>query len=390
MAHTVVTRQSWFSRIGGAFKGILIGIILVLVAFFVLFKNEGRAVQRHKTLQEGAGLAVSIDSKAVNEKNNGNLIHVSGLATTDVILTDSIFDISANAIHLKRNVEMYQWKENVHTETVTKTGGARETTKTYTYEKTWSKEPIDSSAFVDKEGGYVNPSVMLYKSDEWTAPVVTLGAFKLPDNLIGRIDDFANLTVSEENVVPENLGEKARVFDSGFYIGADPMAPEIGDFRVAFEVVYPTDISLIARQNGNTFEAFTTPKTKGTLLELKIGIFSKEAMFEAAEAANRTLTWILRLVGFFLFFIGFSMIFNPFKVIADVLPFMGKIVGAGVGAVSFLLALMLSFLVISFAWIFYRPLIGIPLLIVSVVLIIMVFKKIQNAKAPAPASTPVS
>lgn len=65
MAHTVVTRQSWFSRIGGAFKGILIGIILVLVAFFVLFKNEGRAVQRHKTLQEGAGLAVSIDSKEI-------------------------------------------------------------------------------------------------------------------------------------------------------------------------------------------------------------------------------------------------------------------------------------------------------------------------------------
>ncbi len=388
MAHTVVTRQSWFSRIGGAFKGILIGIVLVVVAFIVLFMNEGRAVRRHKTLQEGAGLAVTIDSNAVNEKNNGKLVHVSGLATTDMILTDPIFEVSANAIHLKRDVEMYQWQENVKTETVTKTGGARETTKTYTYEKTWSKELIDSSDFVDKEGGYVNPSVMLYKPDGWSAPVVTLGAFRLPDVLRDRINNFSKLTVSEENVVPENLGEKARVFDSGFYIGADPMTPEIGDFRVAFEVVYPTDISIIARQNGNTFETFTTPKTGGKLLELMIGTFSKEAMFESAESANRTLTWILRLVGFFLFFIGFSMIFNPFKVVADVLPFMGKIVGAGVGIISFLLALMLSFLVISFAWIFYRPLIGIPLLIVAVVLIYLIFSKINKAKAPAP--TPAS
>lgn len=388
MAHTVVTRQSWFSRIGGAFKGILIGIVLVVVAFIVLFINEGRAVRRHKTLQEGAGLAVTIDSNTVNEKNNGKLVHVSGLATTDMILTDPIFEVSANAIHLKRDVEMYQWQENVKTETVTKTGGARETTKTYTYEKTWSKDLIDSSDFVDKEGGYVNPSVMLYKPDGWSSPVVTLGAFRLPDVLRDRINNFAKLTLSEENVVPENLGEKARVFDSGFYIGSDPMAPEIGDFRVAFEAVYPTDISIIARQNGNTFETFTTPKTGGKLLELMIGTFSKDAMFESAESANRTLTWILRLVGFFLFFIGFSMIFNPFKVVADVLPFMGKIVGAGVGVISFLLALMLSFLVISFAWIFYRPLIGLPLLIVAVALIYIVFSKINKAKAPAP--TPAS
>ena len=52
---TEVTHQSWGSRLGGAFKGIVFGIILFIVSFPLLFWNEGRAVKRHKTLEEGGG-----------------------------------------------------------------------------------------------------------------------------------------------------------------------------------------------------------------------------------------------------------------------------------------------------------------------------------------------
>ena len=42
---TEVTQQSWFSRITGAVKGILVGLVLFVVSFPLLFWNEGRAVQ---------------------------------------------------------------------------------------------------------------------------------------------------------------------------------------------------------------------------------------------------------------------------------------------------------------------------------------------------------
>jgi hypothetical protein len=71
------------------------------------------------------------------------------------------------------------------------------------------------------------------------------------------------------------------------------------------------------------------------------------------------MTWILRLVGFILMLVGFSLLFRPLSVLADVVPFIGDIVGVGTGFVAFLLSLPLSLLVISVARIFYRPLIGI-------------------------------
>jgi hypothetical protein len=50
------TETSWLGRLGQAFAGIIIGLILVIVAGWVLFWNEGRAVTTARSLTEGAGL----------------------------------------------------------------------------------------------------------------------------------------------------------------------------------------------------------------------------------------------------------------------------------------------------------------------------------------------
>jgi hypothetical protein len=43
------SRESWFGRIGGAIKGVLVGLTLFLVAFPILFWNEGRAVRTYRS-----------------------------------------------------------------------------------------------------------------------------------------------------------------------------------------------------------------------------------------------------------------------------------------------------------------------------------------------------
>jgi len=75
------------------------------------------------------------------------------------------------------------------------------------------------------------------------------------------------------------------------------------------------------------------------------------------------------------------MIFKPLSVLADVIPFIGTLVGGATGIVAFLLAGAGSLTTISIAWLYYRPLIAIPLLIAAAALFLFAFKfgKKKNA-----------
>jgi len=92
------------------------------------------------------------------------------------------------------------------------------------------------------------------------------------------------------------------------------------------------------------------------------------------------MTWILRLVGVLMMFFGFSAIFRPLSVIADVLPIAGTIVGAGTGLVALLLTIPISLVIIAIAWIFYRPLVGIPLVIVAIAGFVFLIRKLLAAR----------
>jgi hypothetical protein len=81
--------------------------------------------------------------------------------------------------------------------------------------------------------------------------------------------------------------------------------------------------------------------------------------------------------------IGITMIFKPLTTVADVVPLFGSMLGAGVFVFALLMSLGLTLLTISVAWIFYRPLIGIPLAVVAVgaiaALVVMGMKKKKAA-----------
>ncbi|MDP4625901.1 MAG: hypothetical protein NWT08_12270 [Akkermansiaceae bacterium] len=50
---TETTTTGWFSRIGGAFKGIIFGVIAILASVVLLWFNEGRAVTTKKRSMRG-------------------------------------------------------------------------------------------------------------------------------------------------------------------------------------------------------------------------------------------------------------------------------------------------------------------------------------------------
>ncbi|MGR0481437.1 MAG: TMEM43 family protein [Candidatus Electronema sp. V4] len=383
---TEVSRKSWFSRLKEAVKGIIIGLILFIAAFFLLFWNEGRAVKDYKTLKEGAGSVVSAPADQVDPAREGRLIHLSGKAVTEEILRDPDFGVTANALRLERAAEMYQWQERSESKTEKKLGGAEETTTTYSYSKAWSESLISSSGF-RQQAGHENPGAMPFSSAEQTARQVTLGAFSLPPSLVGKISNFESLPVSADAPLPENAaGRKVWRHGSGFYLGADPNTPQIGDLRISFQIVPQTEVSVVARQSGSSLEPYQS-KAGGSIELLQTGTHSAAAMFESAQQSSQMLTWLLRLGGFILMLIGLSMMFKVLSVTADILPIFGNLVGAGTGLISFLLAAVFSLLTIAAAWVIYRPLIGLSLLAAAAALIWAVRGRFR-AKRPAAAMPP--
>ena len=374
---TKVTHESWFSRIGSAIKGILVGLILFVMAFPLLFWNEGRAVKTYKTLKEGAGIVVSIISDNIDATNNEKLVHVTGKGDTNAILVDPIFDVSVNALKLERVVEMYQWEEVLESDTKKKLGGGTETVETYTYTKIWSEQTISSTTF-QKPTGHQNPSSIQYESTQQVADKVTLGAFALSPSLVARINNFELFTI-EDSSLPETLKDEVKLYEDGLYIGSEPESPQVGDIRIMFTVAKPTDISVIAKQAGNTFEPYKS-KAGGNIELLQTGIHSAYDMIQTAQENNKVLTWILRLVGFILMLVGLGLIFNLLSVLADVLPILGNIVGAGTGVISFLLAAILSLITIAIAWIVYRPLLAVILIVLAASLTMAIKMKLKSAK----------
>jgi len=377
-----VTSENWFSRVGSSIKGILFGILLFIAAFPLLWWNEGRSVERYNSLNEGLSRVIAVLADKVIPANNGKLVHTQGLATTEQVLRDEVFGVSATAIKLMRQVSMYQWQENVQTETKEKVGGTKETIKTYSYHKDWSSREINSSQF-KRASGHANPS-LLYQRKTEQAQQVMLGAFKLNTSQVSRIGGQTDLSL--HNIQSPTLlsGQSVTKTGNGLYIGNNPSNPQIGDMKVSFQVVNPINISLVAQQQGGSFSGYQT-KAGSPIDLLEMGMMDANAMFAQAQQENTMMTWAIRVGGVFMMWLGLSMVFKPLAIIGSVIPFLGNLIAMGTGILAFLITLPCAMLTIAMAWIAYRPVLAGTLIAVAVVSIVVMKFMPRKHLTPAEA-----
>lgn len=413
-----VTHESWFSRLGKSIKGVVAGVAIFLAAFPLLWWNEGRAVKTAKALKEGAAAVQETKGDTVSPEQEGGFVHLTGEATTDEVLEDSEFGVSANAIRLSRKVEMYQWREDESSQTRKKLGGGTETVTTYSYEKAWSDSAIESGDFHDP--GHDNPDAFPFKNSSIDSNDVRLGEYELPANLVSKIRDSEALPVKLDDL-PKNIRSGFHMHGTnGFYWSQVPTAgqaqsatagngqqaptdnaaqsnannatqnasPQIGDVRVTFSITRPKTVSIMSQQAGTSFIPFTTSNGR-SLHMLSMGAVPASEMIATAERENTIWTWALRGIGFLMMGFGIRMVLSPMAVLADVLPIAGDFVQMGTGLVSFFIAGACSLGTVSLAWLFYRPLIGAPLLVAGIGLIVVLVKlmlKIRSSRVAAPTA----
>lgn len=388
MAVQVTTKTSYGQRLGGSFKGIGSGLLLLVIGTALLWWNEGRAVKTAKMLNRAEKVAVEMpDINSIDPQFDGKLVHANGMTSTNDVLIDNLFGVQENAVKLNRKVEYYQVQETSSSKTKDKVGGGQETVTTYDYRNAWSSSRINSSEFKDEKYRGANFVLNDAESQDWTAENVSFGAYKLPSELIRSISGEKPVELNLSEDLKKSLNKLAatikkdtavllaqaalsdykyvHVSANEIYIGENSMNPQVGDVRITFTKVLPSEVSILAKVSGDTFQKHTDKNGK-SLETLYMGNRGMDEMFSSERSSNKMWTWLLRLLGFLLVLGGLKGIFEIVVSILKVIPFLANIVNLAMNVVLGVVAFAWTVIVIALAWIYYRPVLGIILLAVAV------------------------
>lgn len=379
MPVTVTENISWWSRLKSSFFGFLFSFVLVIGGLVLLAWNEHRTLKNYKGLKAAGDTVLAVAADRVDPGVDGKLVYLSAEVTTDESVQDPEFGVEAPALVLRRSVQMYQWKENKRTEEREKLGGGKERVTTYTYEKVWDDDPIDSGNF--QERGHDNPGEMPWRDESFAVSDARIGAWQADGTILNALD-ATKLTLAEDSGFPDEFW----LADAGtLYRGENPKSPQIGDLRVSFTTVLPQPASVIAQASGDGLKAWTSPVGTEIFL-VEAGTHDAATLVANAQSSNSTIGWVLRAVGFVLLWIAFSMMLGPLATLAAVLPPLGRAVGTFTGIVAFVLAAVLASVTIVLSWILVRPLWAVAIVLAIVAAIALWSRKsARNAPAPAPA-----
>lgn len=392
MAFTEYTSLGLWGRLKNSLGGILVGLLIFAGACYLLWWNEGRAVKTARGLDEGYAQVISAHSESILPTNEGKLIHVIGFLGTDELLRDEEFGINTPSLKLKRHVNMYQWREIAKSEKKKKLGGSEETVTKYSYEKQWTNSLINSSHFKVPDG-HSNPTAMRFTGYSATVDEAHLGSYRVPRSIMSQLGGFQKFRLNE---LDKELMPGAMIIDgdkeprSRIYIsdsGGSISNPQVGDIMIEFSTVAQGSYSVVARQIGNGLEAFFT--STGTQIEMvERGEVSAESMFRSAHQSNKLLMWGFRFGGFLLIFVGIRIIFRPLVVMGDIVPVVGRLLNFGFNLFAGIVGFTISMIIIGLAWIWFRPLLGVSLLVIGIGVFILFRRKnrVQDQSLPRPTN----
>lgn len=369
---TRTTQRSWFQRLGSAFTGVLVGLVMAAVSVAVLGWNEARSIAQMRGLSEAARMVVAAPLAGIDPANEGRLIHLSGLLRVEGRRIDPLSGVSTEGVSLKRSIELYQWSETRSSETRTKLGGGEETVTTYSYARGWSSTPENSTQFHTPQG-HENPAPLLEHTIV-SADEGQVGAYRVDRRLLDAFRPSIPVGVSQENArnLSTALSRPVRLETDALYVGLDPARPAVGDLRIRYTAAPVGSVSVVAAQSGGALAPFTTPSGAEIFL-VNLGMATAQEMLQQASDGNQVLAWVLRLGGVVGLIVSFGLIFAPLPTLADVLPPLGAVVRFGTGTLAAIVGVVIGVLVIALAWLAVRPvfsilsLVGIGMVVAAVI-----------------------
>jgi hypothetical protein len=399
------THTSFGERMASACCGMVFGVFMFFGSLALIWYNEGRAVKTAATISEMETSYVTAGCKDDPSKFDGKLIWIGcDLDPTTFVdqKTAKGLPMGGKGLWISQEIEEYVWKEAKQQGACRKTtGGGKDCPKpTYSYSQIWSKSGAHAYENPDApRNNYLNPPTNLCGSGSdfpgsrqygsGTTPLI--GKFKLTHTLLDRFSK--TIPAPKTSVVVPNIpdpntwndrtgqGQTVSSVDDQNTIcraaGECQTYPpnrgaRTGDCKIGVKLGYTKKASVmgVAKSNGD-IEKYTS-KQYPDYSELFVSDSAESAqqMIDGAKSANKTITWLLRFVGFIICWWGLQMVTGPISLAPQAVPCIGDMISGMVGCIlcvaTCFIATFWCFLVFAIAWLRFRPLIGIPCLLISV------------------------
>jgi Transmembrane protein 43 len=362
--YSETTSTNWFQEIGNSLFGMLIGLVLFLASFVVLFLNEGRL-----DFSQAAKSAIVIQADAPAPQAHGKTVALTGAIASPEILGDGQYLKPAPYIALGRTVEMYSWREAESSQSTKQVGGGKTTTKTYRYTKVWTNKP-ESSAKFKQATTHRNPAKSIadqiykvkdakigrYGVDLPNLPAaVPMGTCNLDAAGNSERASAAALRLQPDQLLPVAAGiaKPQLVGDQALFLGRGTLGtPQVGDLRICYTVLpNQAQVTLFGKLAADR----VVPARFGKEPFFKIFPGERQAAIGALKTEYNIQLWAIRVLGFILMWVGLMLVMGVFSAIANVLPFLGDLVEAVSGFAAFIAAGLLSTVTILVSSLLHNP-----------------------------------
>ncbi len=371
-----ISEVSYGSKIKQSFGAVIIGLILFICSFAILWWNEGRA-----DLSKIAELAQVIDASKIDKEADGKFVSITGKLEVLSEIEDPEFLLPGKYIGLERGVEMYAWVEEKATEEKEKVGGKTEVITKFNYVKEWTNNPLQASSFEYPEG-HMNPELP-YKDQRWYAEEAKVSVYRFSPRTIS-LPSFEDFELNDKMLRLPNT-------ESGFlpikregnylYIGEGNLKqPELGDVRIRYKALIAGKIvTLFGKLNKDYVEAYVH-KGKEKFYKLMNG--TRDESIYNLRTQHKMIGWIFRIIGFFMMWIGMGMFFAPIHALLKVIPILSNASKTIVNLLLFPVALVLTLITILISMIMHSviALIVVIVVVIGVVVLLLKRKKIVVEK----------
>jgi Transmembrane protein 43 len=390
--YTDVEVVGWGEKFSSSLLGVILGLILFIGSFFLLYWNEGRL-----NLSEIAKHATEISATLPNQQAVGKFISTTGTITSNQSLGDNQFLLSGQYGIIDRTVEMFSWKESSETRTEKHLNGSETRTTTYNYTKEWTDSPENSKNF-KHSAGHENPQKavldQLYTVSSAKVGVYNINmadfkqvvqrktscdsnvtTFSYPTGRGIYLSDSSRLQLSPQLIKSnDNIKLQNNYLFKGNGI---PENPNIGDLRICYNTI-PTNSTVTVfgkLEASNQITPYNAPKNT------KFYQLFASNRSDAITLLNSEYTvwiWVLRVLGFMAMFIGILLSLKPLNALIDLIPFVGGFFEEVTAGLSFFVAFVLTTVTILISQLLHHPLVLIASIVITFITL-SIFRRFQKS-----------
>ena len=360
-----VETTNFGQRLANSFVGLLLGIALFFGSFVVLYWNEGRI-----DFSQVARQAIEISAATANNSAQGQLVATTGEVISDEVLGDNLYLKPGKYIALNRISEMFAWDETKSTRTEKKAGGSEKKVTTYSYSKKWQNKPEDSSKF-KKKAGHKNPAKAI--SDFSTrVKRATIGIYDLDMDEL-KLPKFQAIQLNSEILT---LTDEVSLTGNYLFQGSGTLDnPKIGDLRIKYSMIpNGANVTVFGKLLANNKISTYLHEGKHKFYRMLSG--SKQEAINTLKKEHKILTWLFRLLGLGMMWMGLTLFIEPIGVVLDVIPFLGNFTRGIVGASALIIAFCLSTITILISMLLHN-LIALAIAVVVAIIAGLVLRQLK-------------